>query len=92
MAERIPLTKAVELLLEECRMVLPGIQALFGFQLIAVFSDAFFDRLSAGERQRGTRPRQRVHREAPPRRNAGAYSRPHGGISDTGASPHPHRR
>ena len=29
MAERIPLTKAVELLLEECRMVLPGIQALF---------------------------------------------------------------
>jgi hypothetical protein len=27
-------------------MVLPGIQALFGFQLIAVFNDGFEDRLS----------------------------------------------
>ena len=27
--------------LDEARMVLPGIQALFGFQLIAIFSDAF---------------------------------------------------
>jgi hypothetical protein len=27
--------------IEEARMVLPGIQALFGFQLIAVFSDRF---------------------------------------------------
>jgi uncharacterized protein DUF6328 len=27
--------------LDEARMVLPGIQALFGFQLIAVFSDGF---------------------------------------------------
>jgi len=27
--------------LDEARMVLPGIQALFGFQLIAVFSDRF---------------------------------------------------
>ena len=33
-------------LLEESRMVLPGIQALFGFQLIAVFNDGF-QRLSA---------------------------------------------
>lgn len=30
-------------LLEECRMVLPGIQALFGFQLIAVFNTKFWD-------------------------------------------------
>ena len=29
------------MLLNECRMVLPGIQALFGFQLVAVFSDRF---------------------------------------------------
>ena len=29
----------------ECRMVLPGIQALFGFQMIAVFSDAFAEKL-----------------------------------------------
>lgn len=28
-------------LLEECRMVLPGIQALFGFQLMAVFNHQF---------------------------------------------------
>src|SRR4026209_593822 len=28
-------------LLDECRMVLPGIQALFGFQLIAVFNERF---------------------------------------------------
>src|SRR5438128_2595950 len=27
--------------LEEARMVLPGIQALFGFQLIAVFNERF---------------------------------------------------
>ena len=27
--------------IEEARMVLPGIEALFGFQLIAVFNDAF---------------------------------------------------
>src|SRR5258705_1993059 len=28
-------------LIEEARMVLPGIQALFGFQLIAVFNERF---------------------------------------------------
>src|SRR6185295_10191036 len=32
--------------LDEARMVLPGVQALFGFQLIAVFSDGFAQRLS----------------------------------------------
>ena len=32
-------------------MVLPGIQALFGFQLIAVFSDAFGRELEAGEQR-----------------------------------------
>ena len=30
-------------------MVLPGIQALFGFQLIAVFNQGFGERLSQGE-------------------------------------------
>jgi hypothetical protein len=34
---------------EEARMVLPGIQALFGFQLIAVFNPPFFD-LDPGDR------------------------------------------
>lgn len=35
------LSEAISHLLEECRMVLPGIQALFGFQLIAVFNQRF---------------------------------------------------
>lgn len=35
------LSKALTHVLEECRMVLPGIQALFGFQLIAVFNPRF---------------------------------------------------
>ena len=30
-------------------MVLPGIQALFGFQLIAVFNEGFAEKLSSGE-------------------------------------------
>ena len=33
-------------LIEEARMVLPGIQALFGFQLIAVFNQGFGEKLS----------------------------------------------
>jgi hypothetical protein len=37
------LEKAVSHLLEECRMVLPGVQALFGFQLVAVFNQRFSD-------------------------------------------------
>ncbi|HEY4233314.1 MAG TPA: DUF6328 family protein [Lacipirellulaceae bacterium] len=37
------LTDAVSHLLEECRMVLPGIQALFGFQWIAFFNQRFID-------------------------------------------------
>jgi len=47
--ETLPLPEAVTHLLEECRMVLPGIQALFGFQLIAVFNSTFRERLSSTE-------------------------------------------
>jgi hypothetical protein len=36
--------------LEECRTVVPGMQALFGFQLIAVFSATFKEQLSPAER------------------------------------------
>src|SRR4051812_21446051 len=36
-----PLKDEITNLIEEARMVLPGIQALFGFQLIAVFNDGF---------------------------------------------------
>jgi hypothetical protein len=44
--EPISLEAAAGFILEECRMVLPGIQALFGFQLIAVFDETFHDKLS----------------------------------------------
>jgi hypothetical protein len=45
----LDLSTSAEYLLEECRMVLPGIQALFGFQLMVVFQQAFAERLSPGE-------------------------------------------
>jgi len=48
--EKVPLKDAATFLLDECRMVLPGIQALFGFQLIAVFSERFAEALSQPER------------------------------------------
>jgi hypothetical protein len=46
--EHLKLAEAATYLLEESRMVLPGIQALFGFQLIAVFNEGF-QRLSFGQ-------------------------------------------
>ena len=48
--EKISLSEAVTHVLEECRMVLPGIQAIFGFQLIVVFNPAFHERLNSVER------------------------------------------
>jgi hypothetical protein len=50
-SERLPLSKAVLYLLEECRMVLPGIQALLGFQLTVVFNPGFREKLSQGEQE-----------------------------------------
>jgi hypothetical protein len=44
--ENVSLAQAAQHVLDECRMVLPGIQALFGFQLIAVFSDGFDTKLT----------------------------------------------
>jgi len=52
-AEEESLKDAVQQALDEARMVLPGIQALFGFQLIAVFNQRFDTALD--------RPRQMVH-------------------------------
>jgi hypothetical protein len=49
--ETVKLDSAAAHLLEECRMVLPGIQALFGFQLIAVFNQGFDEKLASGEQQ-----------------------------------------
>ena len=48
--EEISLHDATSHVLEECRTVVPGMQALFGFQLIAVFSSAFGEQLSSMER------------------------------------------
>ena len=50
-AEPLSLDAAVSHLLDQCRMVLPGVQALFGFQLIAVFESDFVRRLAAGEQR-----------------------------------------
>ena len=49
--EEMNLGDAVDTLLNECRMILPGIQALFGFQLIAVFNQGFGEKLSTAEQQ-----------------------------------------
>lgn len=42
----LDLAQAAQTLLNECRMVLPGIQAIFGFQLTTVFEPPFQDSLS----------------------------------------------
>lgn len=49
--KRDDLDKEAEHLLEEARMVLPGIQALFGFQLIAIFNQRFVTDLSPMEQR-----------------------------------------
>ena len=51
--QKISLDTAASHLIEECRMVIPGIQALLGFQLIAVFNQGFAEKLAE--------PVQRVH-------------------------------
>jgi hypothetical protein len=49
--EELSLNEAATHLLEECRTVLPGIQALFGFQLVAVFNARFSESLSRSEQR-----------------------------------------
>lgn len=46
---RLSLEESVTNVLEETRMLLPGLQALFGFQLIAVFNEGF-SKLSGADR------------------------------------------
>jgi hypothetical protein len=45
------LKDALQQALDEARMVLPGIQALFGFQLVAVFNQRFDTVLSRAEQE-----------------------------------------
>ena len=40
-SEREPLSAQADHVIEEARMILPGVQALFGFQLMAVFNQPF---------------------------------------------------
>jgi hypothetical protein len=47
--QELKLSEAAQMLADECRMVLPGIQALFGFQLIAVFNDRFARDVESGD-------------------------------------------
>jgi len=49
--EVLSLKDAVQQLLDEARMVLPGIQTLLGFQLIACFNEGFAVRLDAAEQR-----------------------------------------
>jgi hypothetical protein len=49
--ESLSLHDATNLLLEECRTILPGIQALFGFQLIAIFNVSFDEKLGNFEQR-----------------------------------------
>jgi len=49
LSKRESLEQEADHVIEEARMVLPGIQALFGFQLIAVFNTAFATHLAAPE-------------------------------------------
>jgi hypothetical protein len=50
-SKELPLDKAASLVLDESRMILPGIQALFGFQLIVVFSTTFTEKLNVFEQR-----------------------------------------
>jgi hypothetical protein len=45
------LDKAITHTLEEARMVLPGVQALFGFQLVAVLNPPFYGLLSLAQQR-----------------------------------------
>ena len=49
--ERLSHDTAVSHLLEECRTIVPGVQAVFGFQLVAVFSQGFDRHLSGAEQR-----------------------------------------
>jgi hypothetical protein len=49
--EALPLSKAAQYLILECRLILPGLEALLGFQLMVVFQTSFSERLSPLEQQ-----------------------------------------
>ncbi|TZF89783.1 DUF6328 family protein [Cognatilysobacter lacus] len=48
--ETLSLAKSADYLLEECRVVIPGVQTLFGFQLAVAFTDRFDNALTHSEK------------------------------------------
>src|SRR5690242_4606719 len=48
-AEREPLTESISHTVEEARMLIPGVTAFLGFQLVAVFNNAFSQKLTRDE-------------------------------------------
>jgi hypothetical protein len=49
--KELPLDKAASLVIDESRMIMPGIQALFGFQLVVIFSNTFTEKLNPFEQR-----------------------------------------
>jgi Family of unknown function (DUF6328) len=47
--EREPLTESVSHMVEEARMLIPGVTAFLGFQLVVVFNSAFAQKLTHDE-------------------------------------------
>jgi len=47
--EREPLTESVSHTIEEARMLIPGVTAFLGFQLVAVFNSGFAQKLTRDE-------------------------------------------
>jgi uncharacterized protein DUF6328 len=47
--EREPLSESVTHTVEEARMLIPGVTAFLGFQLVAVFNNAFSEKLTHDE-------------------------------------------
>jgi Family of unknown function (DUF6328) len=48
-AEREPLSESISHTVEEARMLIPGVTAFLGFQLVAVFNNAFSEKLTRDE-------------------------------------------
>ena len=83
--QRLDLAQAAKTLLEECRMVLPGIQAIFGFQLTTVFQQAFSEKLDKGQQLLHVAAMTLVALAVTLVMTPAAYHRSHGGrdVTDT---------
>jgi hypothetical protein len=55
--EREPLTESVTHTVEEARMLIPGVTAFLGFQLVAVFNNGFSQKLTPSRKDSSIFPR-----------------------------------